>query len=129
MGEATVGEVSLVADGVVFADAYGPDLDVKAARAFRAEAAALAGTPYAIVGDVRKLGFVQRETREWGARDAENEPVATALVAESAALEFLGRQFRTMTKGRRPVQVFTEEDRAIEWAQAQLEAHKKVYEI
>ena len=128
-GEATVGEVSLIADGIVFADAYGPDLDVDAARAFRAEAAALAGTPYAIVGDVRKLGFVQRETREWGASDAENEPVATAFVADSAVLEFLGHQFRAMARGRRPVEVFTEEGPALEWARQQLAAHEEANAI
>lgn len=75
------------------------------------------GEPTVAVVDIRAVGYALPEARHAFAGAPEDSgEIATALIVANAASQAMARAFLTFSKPARPIKVFTNVDRAFEWA-------------
>lgn len=77
------------------------------------------GRPVVAVVDIRAVGYALPEARHAFAGSTEHSgEVATALVVSNPASQALARVFLALSRPERPIKVFTNPERALEWARA-----------
>lgn len=124
MGERTpIGEMYL--DGRVIVHVVDPHavLDPDGAREVQRITVDLAaGSPVAVVVDMRGMAFAGRDVRGMFRDDLDGVELATALLVSSDISVALADLFKRYASPERPVEVFTSEDEALSWARGQVEA-------
>ncbi len=80
------------------------------------------GRPVPAVVDMRAVGYADRAARQmFGASSEETSEAATALIVGSATSQTMAQAFVAMGP-QRPIEIFTSESAAMEWARSQLAA-------
>ncbi len=80
------------------------------------------GVPVAVVVDMRGMAFAGRDVREMFSDDLDGVELATALLVTSEISVALAGLFKRHVDPDRPVEMFTDEDQALTWAKAQVDA-------
>ncbi len=109
-------------DGQVIIHRLDPDVvvSVEAAKEVERLTGELAdGARVATVVDMRGMGFAGRDAREVFAHMGGVE-AATALLVRSDLSAGMAGLFKTFQSPDRPVQIFTEEQEAVDWARRQV---------
>ena len=88
-----------------------------AAEVERIAAELTQGRPAPAVVDIRNVSYAGREARDtFGDPFGSRLESATALIVSSSASVAMATAFIKITKPERPVEVFTSESKALEWA-------------
>ena len=75
------------------------------------------GNPTVAVVDIRAVGYALPEARHAFAGSPEDAgEIATALIVANAASQAMAKAFLTFSKPARPIKVFTNVDKAFDWA-------------
>ena len=116
-----IGEMTL--DGRVIVHRLDSEVVVTVADAVevqRVTAELADGRPVAVVVDMRGMGYASREARDVFGDDLGGVEAATALLVSPAVSAGLASLFSKFQTPDRPVQMFTDEDEAMQWARAQV---------
>ena len=77
------------------------------------------GVAVPAVIDIRSIAYAERLTRAVFASSAEeSNELATALIVSSTQSQVMASLFMNQTKPERPVELFTSEAEAVEWARS-----------
>lgn len=78
------------------------------------------GRPVPAVVDMRAVGYAERAARQmFGGSADESSELATALIVGSTTSQTMAQAFVAMGP-QRPIEIFTSEKAAMEWARSQL---------
>ncbi len=120
--ETPLGIMWMTDDGVlVHRIEHGLQITAEDARAVQAAVRELTGgKAVPAVVDIRSVGYADRDARKiFGASTNESFETATALIVGSSSGLTMAKAFLAM-EPERPIEVFTSEHEAMEWAVAQL---------
>lgn len=116
--ETPLGTMWMTEDGVlVHRIERGLQITAEEARAVQQAVRELTGgKAVPAVVDIRSVGYADRDAREiFGASTDDSLETATALIVGSSSGRTMARAFLAMSP-KRPVEVFTSEEEAMEWA-------------
>jgi len=125
--ETDVSKLTMADDGILYWD-YHPGADVSFAEAKKemkevgklVTQNAAGKRPFLI--DIRKIHRITLEARSHFASTESSQYVrAAALVTESAISRVIGNFFLGLNKPPHPIKIFTSEEKALNWLQAQNE--------
>lgn len=110
--------VWVAGDGVIrHVVVEGSELELHHAKAnLRALVRATQGTRRPMIADLRKIRSATREVREYYAsQDAAEVVSAVAILIESPVSRVIGNFFMKLNRPLYPIQLFSVEDKALEW--------------
>ncbi len=116
----SVGEISLLEDGVVYAKAFpNAEVSLTVAKEYHEVVAYITEErPHSTILDITGVIYLAKDAREW-LRDTSNQwgnTVSVALITNSFAAKTIGNLFLKLSRPSYPVRIFEDMESAQRWA-------------